>query len=130
MIYLFVIFFILEFIVVSMLCYGIYLLDKKVISLSEKFKVNRHTLKFQLRVLYDNANRFKLKIRCQKRAIEEQRRKFLRKLIKGILLSIALFFFQKTRFRKKILFVELLLILYDTLKADCVIWYCMYKIIC
>ena len=121
MIYLFVIFFILEFIVVSMLCYGIYLLDKKVISLSEKFKVNRHTLKFQLRVLYDNANRFKLKIRCQKRAIEEQRRKFLRKLIKGVLLSIALFFFKKTRFRKKILFVELLLILYDTLKADCVI---------
>lgn len=120
MIYLFVIFFILEFIVISMLCYGIYLLDKKVIALSEKFRVNRHTLKFQLRVLYDNANRFKLKIRCHKRAIEEQRRRFLRRLIKGLLISVAFLFFEKTRFRKKILFVELLLILYDTLKADCI----------
>lgn len=121
MVYLFVIFFILEFIVLSMLCYGIYLLDKKVISISEKFKVNRHTLKFQLRSLYDGANRFKLQIRCQKRALEEKRRQFIRKIIKGLMISMALFFFKKTHFRKKILFVELLLILYDTLKADCVI---------
>ncbi|MBR1680588.1 hypothetical protein IJ707_02230 [bacterium] len=119
MIYLFVIFFILEFIVVSMICYGIYVLDRKVIALSETFKVNRHTLKFQLRALYDTANRFKLKVKCQKRAIEEQRRLFIRKMIKGILISMALFFFKKTRFRKKILFVELLLVLYDTLRADC-----------
>jgi len=119
MIYLFVIFFILEFIVITMLCYGIYLLDKKVIAISEKFKVNRHTLKFQLRALYDNANRLKITIKCQKRALEEKRRKFFRKLIKGILISITLFFFKRTKFKKKILFVELLLILYDTLRADC-----------
>jgi len=109
----------MEFIVVSMICYGIYILDKKVIALSEKFKVNRHTLKFQLRALYDTANRFKLKVKCQKRAIEAQRRIFIRKMLKGLMLSIALFFFKRTRFRKKILFVELLLVIYDTLRADC-----------
>ncbi|MBR2525226.1 hypothetical protein IKE67_02045 [bacterium] len=119
MVYLFAIFFILEFIVISMLCYVIYVFDKKVIALSEKFKVNRHTLKFQLRGLYDNANKFKLQVKCQKRALEEQRRRFFRKLIRGILISIILFFFKETKFKKKILFVELLLILYDTLRADC-----------
>lgn len=119
MVYLFAIFFILEFIVVSMICYGLYVLDKKVVAVSEKFKVNRHTLKFQLRAMYDTANRFKIKVKCQKRVLEEQRRKFVRRFLRGILISIALFFFKKTRFRKKILFVELLLILYDTLRADC-----------
>ena len=119
MIYLFAIFFILEFIVVLMICYGLYKLDKKVISISETFKVNRHTLKFQLRALYDQANRFKLKVKCQKRALDEQRRKFIRKIIKSILITITLFFFKKTRFKNKILFIELLLVLYDTLKADC-----------
>lgn len=102
-----------------MLCYGIYILDKKIIAFSENIKVNRHTLKFQLRVLYDTINRLKLKIKCKKRALEEQRRKFLRKIIKSTLLSIAFFFFKKTRFRKKILFIEFLLVLYDILRADC-----------
>ncbi len=119
MIYLFVIFFILELIVVSMLCYGIVVLDKKVIAISESFKVNRHTLKFQLRVLYDTANRFKLQVKCQKRELDRKRKLFIRKIIKSILISIALFFFKKTRFKKKILLVELLLVLYDTLRADC-----------
>lgn len=119
MVYLFAIFFILEFIVISMLCYALYVFDKKIIAISEKFKVNRHTLKFQLRNLYDYANKFKLQVKCQKRILEEKRRKFFRKIIKGILISIVLFFFKKTKFRKKILFVELLLILYDTLRADC-----------
>ena len=119
MLYLFVIFFILELIVVSMLCFGIYVLDKKVLALSEKIKVNRHTFKFKLRVLYDTANRCKLWIKCQKRNIEEQQRKFFRKIIKSLLIGLALFFFQKTKFKNKILFIELLLILYDTLRADC-----------
>ena len=119
MIYLFAMFFILELIVVTMFCYGIYLLDKKVIAISEKFKVNRHTLKFQLRALYDIANRFKLKVRCQKRILEEKRRMFIRKMIKGLLITVTLFFFERTRFKKKVLFIELLLVLYDTLRADC-----------
>lgn len=119
MIYIFVIFFILELIVVSMICYGISVLDKKVRNLSEKIKVNRHTLKFRLRATYDIANKFKLWIRCQKRAFLMKRNRFIRRLLKGVLISIAFFFFQKTRFRKKILFIELLLILYDTLRADC-----------
>ena len=119
MVYLFAIFFILEFIVVSVFCYALYKLDRKVIAISERFKVNRHTLKFQLRGLYDNANKFKLQVKYQKRILEEKRRTFFRKLIKGILISIALFFFKRTKFKKKILFVELLLILYDTLRADC-----------
>ena len=102
-----------------MACYALYILDKKVIAISENFKVNRHTLKFQLRGLYDNANKFKIQIKCKKRALEEQRRKFFKKLIRGILISIAFFFFKKTKFKKKILFIELLLILYDTLRADC-----------
>ena len=119
MVYLFVIFFILELIVVSMLCYSIYVLDKKVQRISENFKVNRHTLKFKLRAVYDSANKFKLWIRCQKRDFELRQRWFIRKIIKISLISIAIFFFQKTQFRKKILFIEFLLILYDTLKADC-----------
>ena len=119
MMYLFIIFFILEFIVVSMLCYGIYILDKKVLALSEKIKVNRHTFKFKLRALYDMANKCKIWVKCQKREIEERQKRLLRSILKTVLISLALFFFQKTRFRKKILFVELLLILYDTLRADC-----------
>lgn len=119
MIYLFVIFFILEFIAVAILCGAIYVLDRKVIAISEKFKTNRHTLKFRLRALYDSANRFKLKVKCQKRVLEIRRKKFVRNLIKGLLVTIALFFFRKTRFKKKILFVEFLMVLYDALKADC-----------
>lgn len=119
MIYIFVIFFILELIVVSMICYGISVLDKKVLALSEKIRVNRHTLKFRLRATYDIANKFRIWIRCQKREFEAKRRDFIRGIIKGLLISIAIFFFQKTRFRKKLLFAELLLVLYDTLRADC-----------
>jgi len=119
MVYIFVIFFILELIVVTMLCYGICLLDKKVVALSENFKVNRHTLKFKLRTAYSSANALKLWIKCQKRELDEKRRKFIRNFLKGTLISIALFFFKKTHFRRKILFVELLLVLYDTLRADC-----------
>ena len=102
-----------------MLCYGIYVLDRKVLALSEKIKVNRHTFKFKLRALYDLANKSKLWVKCQKRGIEEKQRQLLRRIIKSILISLAFFFFQKTKFRNKILFIELLLILYDTLKADC-----------
>lgn len=119
MVYLFVIFFILELIVVSMICYGIMVLDKKVLKMSEKFKVNRHTLKFRLRAIYDISNRGKIWIRCQKREFEIRRRKFFRGVIKSLLLSVAIFFFQKTRFRKKVLLIEFLLVLYDTLRADC-----------
>lgn len=119
MIYLFIMFFIFEFIAVSLLCYIIFLFDKKVLALSEKIKVNRHTFKFKLRVLYDMANRCKIWVKCQKREIEEQQRKFFRRIIKSVLISLAILFFQNTRFRKKILFIELMLILYDTLRADC-----------
>ena len=119
MIYLFAMCFILEFIVVIMICYGIHSLDKKIIALSEKFKVNRHTLKFQLRALYDIANKFKVKVRCQKRILDEKRKAFFRKMLKGLIITITLFFFKRTRFKKKVLFIELLLVLYDTLRADC-----------
>ena len=119
MVYLFIIFFILEVIVVSILCYGLYVLDKKVLALSEKIKVNRHTFKFKLRALYDTTNKCKIWVKCQKRELEEQRRKFFRRIIKSILIALALFYFKKTKFKKKILFIELLLILYDTLRADC-----------
>ena len=108
MVYIFVIFFILELIVVAMLCYGICLLDKKVVALSENFKVNRHTLKFKLRTAYSSANALKIWMKCKKRTMEEKRRKLIRKVLKSVLVSIALFFFQKTIFRKKILFIELM----------------------
>ena len=119
MLYLIVICFILEFIVVTMMCCAILVLDRKVLALSEKINVNRHTLKFKLRVLYDTANRCKIWVKCKKRKLEEQRRRFFRKIIKTLLIWLALLVFQKTNFRKKILFIELVLILYDTLRADC-----------
>lgn len=117
--YIFVIFFILELFAVIVLCAGIMHLDKRVNSLAEKFKVNRHTLKFKLRAVYDVASTFKCQMKQQKREFLKRRRKFYRNLIKGALVGILLFFFKKTKFKKKILLAELLLVMYDTFRADC-----------
>lgn len=119
MIYLFVIFFILELIVVTFLCSSIMTLDKKVNKLTEKFKRNRHTLKFKLRAVYDVSFRAKSWIKCQKRSFEKRRRQFLRGLFKGLLLSVAFLIFNKTKFKKSVLIIDLILVLYDTLRAGC-----------
>lgn len=121
MVYIFIIFFILELFAVTVLCSFIMQLDKKVNALSEKFKVNRHTLKFKLRAIYDVASTFKCQIKHQKRDFLRRRRQFYRNIIKGTLVGIMLFFFKKTRFKKKILFAELLLVMYDTFRADCTV---------
>ena len=112
--YIFVIFFILELFAVIVLCAGIMHIDKKVNALTERFKVNRHTLKFKLRAIYDVASSFK----CQ---MKQQQREFFRNIIKGTLVGILLFFFKKTKFKKKILLAELLLVMYDTFRADCLV---------
>ena len=117
--YIFVIFFILELFTVIVLCAGIMHADKRVNALAEKFKVNRHTLKFKLRAVYDVANTFKCQMKQQKREFLKRRREFYRNLIKGALVGILLFFFKKTKFKKKILLAELLLVMYDTFRADC-----------
>ncbi len=119
MIYLFIMFFILELIVVTMLCCGIMRLDKKVNKLSEEIKTNRHTLKFRLRAIYDVSNRAKLWVKCQKRAFNKNRNNFIRGVARGLLLSIAFFFFSKKTLKKIVLFVDGLLILYDIFTAGC-----------
>lgn len=119
MIYIIVMFFILEFLLAVIVCCGIMHLDKKVNEISERFKVNRHTLKFKLRAIYDMSNKAKLSIRTKKQAFEQKRREFLRRMLKWALLTMSLFFFKKTKYKNKVLFVEFLLILYDTLRADC-----------
>lgn len=117
--YIFVIFFILELFAVIVLCAGIMYVDKKVNALSEKFKVNRHTLKFKLRAIYDVASSFKCQMKQQKREFLRRRREFYRNVIKSALVGVLLFFFKKTKFKKKILLAELLLVMYDTFRADC-----------
>ena len=119
MIYIIVMFFILELVLAIIACCGIMYFDKKVRALSEKFKVNRHTLKFKLRAIYDMANKFKLNIQAKKREFERRRREMMRSMLKWVLLTISLFFFKKTKHKNKVLFVEFLLVLYDTLRADC-----------
>lgn len=119
MIYLFVILFIIELFAVTMVCAGIMFLDKKVRNLTEIFKVNRHSLKFKLRAVYDVSNTLKIYIKAQKRYFIKQRQAFIRSIIQGFLLTMSLFFFRKTKFRNKILFVEFLLVLYDIFRADC-----------
>ncbi len=119
MIYIIVMFFILELLLATIVCCAIMHFDKKVNSISENLRVNRHTLKFKLRAIYDMANKSKLRIKAKKQEFERKRRQFMRAMLKWALLTVSLFFFKKTKHKNKVLFVEFLLVLYDTLRADC-----------
>ncbi len=119
MIYIIVMFFILELLLATIVCCGIMHLDKKINAISERFKVNRHTLKFKLRAIYDVANKSKLRLIAKKQEFERKRRQLVRTMIKWALLTVSLFIFKKTKHKNKVLFVEFLLVLYDTLRADC-----------
>ena len=119
MIYLFIMFFILELIVVTSLCCYIAKFDRQINKLTEKFKTNRHTLKFRLRAIYDMSNKAKLWVKCQRREFNKRRNNFIRGVIKGLLLSFALFFFNKKLIKRGVLLVDFVLILYDMFRAGC-----------
>ncbi len=121
MIYLIVIFFILELFAAVTVCVFISLLDKKIKVLSEKFKVNRHTLKFKLRAVYDIANTTKNYVLCQKRYFIKKRKEFLRNMLRSVLMTALLFFFRNTSLKKKLLYLELALIIYDVFKSECTV---------
>ncbi|MBQ3311903.1 hypothetical protein IJG72_07490 [bacterium] len=93
--------------------------DKQIRCLSERIKTNSHTLKFQLRALYDLSNKAKHWIKCQKRSYMKQRNNFLYGAIKGLIFSLLLFFFRNTKLKKKILLVDMAFVIYDIFKAGC-----------
>ena len=121
MMYLIVIFFILELFAAVTVCVFVSAIDKKINVLSENFKVNRHTLKFKLRAVYDIANTTKNYVLCQKRYFIKKRKEFLRNMLRSTLMTILLFFFRKTSLKKKFLYLELALIIYDVFKSDCTV---------
>ena len=121
MIYVIVIFFILELFAAVTVCVLISALDKKVNVWSENFKVNRHTLKFKLRAVYDIANSTKNYVLGQKRQFIRKRREFSINILRKILITFILFFFRNTSLKKKILYMQLVFMIYDLFKTDCTV---------
>ncbi len=112
------IFFILELFVAVVICLQIIKLDKKVNEMSELIYVSRHNLKYKLRSVMDSIQEIKRTVYRKKKFLLKKRKEMIDKIMQGLLFTL-MFAFLKKEHKKNILLFEIILILYNTYKADC-----------